>query len=153
MPSVSTLAQDVLLCHGTPHCDTVYLLESIVGSHTVLATADEIRSRLKGTRAVVIACGHSHIPRVVHFEGMLLVNPGSVGLPAYADDHPPHVVQTGSPDARYAVIEYRNAVWQAACYSVAYAHEQAVAKAARRPDWAMALQSGYALPSFRGLPD
>jgi hypothetical protein len=38
--------------------------------------------------------------------GSLVVNPGSVGWPAYDDDRPaPPVMEAGSPHARYAVVD------------------------------------------------
>jgi hypothetical protein len=50
-------------------------------------------------------CGHTHMPRVVQVGGVLVVNPGSIGMPAYADDGAvPHTIETGTPHARYAVI-------------------------------------------------
>jgi hypothetical protein len=43
------------------------------------------------------------VAQVVYVSGS---NPGNVGLPAYDDIHPyPHVVETASPDARYAIVE------------------------------------------------
>ena len=52
-------------------------------------------------------CGHSHIARAVRLsDGRLIVNPGSVGSPGYRDIHPfPHVMEAGTPDARYAILE------------------------------------------------
>ena len=74
---------------------------------TRLAAPTEIEARLGGTRSPVMLCGHTHIPRVVQLPaGALVVNPGSVGLPAYDDVFPEyHVVETGSPHARYALLE------------------------------------------------
>ena len=45
----------------------------------------------------------------------LVVNPGSVGLPAYTDTEPvTHSMEMGAPHARYAVLERRKArdPWQ-----------------------------------------
>jgi len=43
---------------------------------------------------------------------MLIVCPGSVGCPAYIDNNGSgHVIETGSPHARYAVIERQAAGW------------------------------------------
>lgn len=150
LPSVLHLDNDVLLCHGTPHSDHIYLLETILNGSTILASPDMIEQRLQGTRAAVIACGHTHIARSIRLKGMLLLNPGSVGLPAYADDCPPHTVETGSPDARYAIIEYRNGSWQAKHYNIAYPYRYAasLAEQRQRPDWAAALRYGrVSLPS------
>ena len=133
-------------CATAPRTATIliYLLETICNGSTVLASALAIKQRLQGSRAAVIACGHTHIARNIHLEGMLLVNPGSVGLPAYADDCPPHTVETGSLDARYAIIEYRNGRWQASHYRIAYPHQQAadLAQQRQRLDWAAALRHG-----------
>ena len=55
----------------------------------------------------VVLCAHSHQPRIAHGPGgLLIVNPGSVGCPAYADPTPPspHVSETGSPHARYVLL-------------------------------------------------
>ncbi len=74
------------------------------------------------------------------------MNPGSVGQPAYADDAPyPHVVEIGSPDARYAIAEKRDGHWQAILIAVPYAFRvmAALAKSRGRLDWECALLTGY----------
>lgn len=95
--------------------------------------------------ASLVACGHSHIPRSLQADACQIVNPGSVGLQAYADDHPPHVVENGSPHARFALLTQTPNGWIVDLCTVPYAHEQAAAKARQenRPDWAHALQYGY----------
>ena len=41
-------------------------------------------------------------------DGRLIVNPGSVGSPGYRETHPyPHVIEAGTPDARYAILRTR----------------------------------------------
>jgi hypothetical protein len=78
--------------------------------------------------------------------GRLIVNPGSVGLPAYDDIHPvPHVIETGSPDARYAIVENRAGVWTVSLISLPYDHTSmaALARQRHRADWERALLSGY----------
>jgi hypothetical protein len=106
----------------------------------------EIDARLGPVDAQLVACGHTQVPRVVRASGgQLIVNPGSVGLQAYDDIHPhPHVVETGSPDARYAVVERRATGWTAMLVSVPYDHAgmAALAMANGRPDWAAALATG-----------
>ncbi|MET3120271.1 putative phosphodiesterase [Undibacterium sp. GrIS 1.8] len=146
LPPSAKLPDDVLLCHGTPHSDCITLLQTAERA----ATSDEIDERLGEARADVIGCGHSHVARSVRAGcGTLIVNPGSVGQPAYADDYPyPHNVETGSPDARYAILEQRNGQWLAALISVPYdAHPMAkLAHARGMPDVAHALLTGY-MPS------
>ena len=75
--------------HGTPGRDNVYLLESVqAGGAVVQASAEAITARLGAVRQTLLLCGHTHIPRVVAAGGKLIVNPGSVGLQAYADEFP-----------------------------------------------------------------
>ena len=88
---------------------------------------------------------------MVQVGGTLCVNPGSVGLPAYDDDHIAfHVHQTGSPHARYAVCERvdtgEGAGWTVAQIAVAYDWHAASAQAARNGahDWARWLATGRA---------
>jgi hypothetical protein len=76
----------------------------------------------------------------------LLVNPGSVGLPAFDDERPyPHLIENGSPDARYAIVERIDGEWLASLITVPYGHA-AMARLALQngqPDWAHALRTGY----------
>jgi putative phosphoesterase len=136
-------APDVLLCHGTPNSDLIPLLQT--ADHS--ATSAEVEKRLGDAQAILIACGHTHVPRIVKSRnGTLIVNPGSVGQPAYADDHPyPYLVENGSPDARYAIVEKHDGHWQAQLIAVSYEHNTmaALAKANGREDWARALATGY----------
>ena len=140
------LDADVYLCHGTPRSDVEPFIDSIEGDHTRPATPAEIaaRSALSGPR--VIACGHTHIPRIVtSAAGQLLVNPGSVGLQAYEDAHPhAYYFQNGDPYARYATIEQRGGQWHAQIHPVPYDCEPMAKLAEKngRPGWARALRTG-----------
>ncbi|NYE62374.1 putative phosphodiesterase [Duganella sp. 1224] len=154
LPQQHRLAADVLLCHGTPRSDHEYFLETVEQGGARMATAAEIDARLAGADDVgaalaLIACGHSHVPRAMRASaGSLIVNPGSVGLQAYDDDHLHyHTMQTGAPDARYAIAERGAAGWSAALIAVPYDWRPMAALAARngRPDWAHAIATGYAL--------
>jgi putative phosphoesterase len=144
---VRAWSEEVLLCHGTPSSDIEYFLESVDESGLRAASAAEIEQRLGEVSATVVVCGHTHVPRSVRTKrGQLIVNPGSVGLQAYDDDRPmPHAVETGAPDARYAVLEHRNGSWAVALMTVPYDHHSMAALAARngRPDWEIALLTGY----------
>lgn len=147
------LGTNVALCHGSPRSDIEYLLETPVGEEARLATPDEILERLDGRippHITLLACGHSHVPRAVRTaSGLLIVNPGSVGLPAYDDDHPYplssfHRIENGSPDARYAIVEKNDRRWSCNLVSVPYDHESAAQQAdlRQRPDWSHALRTG-----------
>ena len=148
------LGQDVALCHGSPRSDVEYLLETPVGESARLAYPSEIEERLSGLipdHIQLLACGHSHVPRSVRCgSGLLIVNPGSIGLPAYDDDHPYpfskfHRIENGSPDARYAVVEKSGGHWRCDLISVPYDHESMALLADKRgrPDWAHALRTGW----------
>lgn len=146
LPSSARPTPEVLLCHGTPSCDTEYFLETVESSGLREATSAEIAVRLGAERSSLVACGHTHIPRSVRLgRDQLIVNPGSVGLPAYDDTKPfPHVVESGSPGARYAIVENSQAEWAATLLCVPYDHES-MARLARqrgRPEWEYALLTG-----------
>ena len=146
LPETLRLSDDVLLVHGTPDSDLMYFLESVTDQGVRPATLDEVAERAGGADAPLILCGHTHVPRAVRLaDGRLIVNPGSVGLPAYDDDHPfPHVIENGSPHARYATVSNESGSWEASFHMVAYDWEQAArdAEAHDRLDWINALRTG-----------
>jgi predicted phosphodiesterase len=148
MPRCLELPGGVLLFHGTPTRDDVYLLETVHATGVVsLATPEEIAARLGVVPQKLLLCGHTHIPRAVAHAGQLIVNPGSVGLQAYADDQPvPHVMETGSPHARYALLEMCEDSWRVEHVAVPYDADSAAQTAERngRPDWAWRLRTGCA---------
>lgn len=135
LPGTLSLADgQVFACHGSPRGgDLEYLLEDISTGRARLDTMDAIKPRLEGIReARVVLCGHTHMARAVTVGGILVVNPGSVGLPGYADADPvPHVIEAGSPYARYALIERRGADWTAELRAVPYDYEAAAQQAER----------------------
>jgi predicted phosphodiesterase len=137
----------VIGVHGTPHDDNRYLLEDIVDSRLVLSASETIESRLAGAAGDILLCAHSHLPRVVRAPGgRLLINPGSVGCPAYIDPTPPaHVSEVGSPHARYALLSSRNGRWSAELVALEYDWAAASKRANEigRPDWAHALATGF----------
>lgn len=152
LPATRWLSPEVFCCHGTPDSDLVYFMETVVAGWGVEgsagirpATADELRQRLGTHRSPVVLCGHTHLPRVMWTGASLVVNPGSVGLPAFDDDHVhPHWVENGSPHARWAVIERTSRGWRADLRVTPYEHESAARRAETngRPDWADALRTG-----------
>lgn len=84
-----------LLCfHGSPTSNT-----DVIRSDTPEPELDQL---LDGYRAAVMAGGHTHTPMVRRWRDVLLVNPGSVGLP-YQAVGPEGQVRT-PPWAEYAVL-------------------------------------------------
>ncbi len=146
MPARREVADGVLMFHGTPERDDVYLLETVHTTGVVsLATTAEITARLANASRSLLLCGHTHIPRAVALADKLIVNPGGVGLQAYADDAPvPHVMETGSRHARYAILERSRTGWHVEHRAVDYDFESAARTAERngRPDWAFRLRTG-----------
>ena len=122
---------DVFLCHGTPDSDLIYLLEDVSDGTARLRKESEIVKQLGDCAAPVVVCGHTHTARVVRLSsGQLIVNPGSVGLPAYLDEVPvKHRMQSGTPNASYALLEKRMDGWQAEIKSIAYDHDAAARQA------------------------
>lgn len=170
-PPTLWLTDDVFVCHGTPSSDVTYWLETVTddfgrnGSLGVRpASMAEVVERLGDGehrhRASLIICGHTHVPRVVQVSAAVnkhtpshsitIVNPGSVGLQGYDDAYPyPHWMQTGSPHARYALLQRENTDWQVQIRSVPYDFEPMaqLAQTRGREDWARPLRSGTVGPN------
>lgn len=145
LPAHLSPADGLLCVHGSPGSDLQYLLETVTPAGLRAATDTELDHRLAGCNAPMLLCGHSHVPRCRAHGGGLVANPGSVGLQAYDDAHPfTHVVENGSPHARYAIVEHGEAGWQVLLREVPYDHETAAQRAERngRGDWADALRTG-----------
>ena len=147
LPSSRIIEDGVLLCHGSPASDIVYLLHDLSMDGVLSdASGEAVNERLGGHNQNLIFCGHTHLPRLLSLPGGRRVcNPGSVGLPAYDDDHPVyHRVESGTTNASYAVVNGE----QISLVSVPYDNERAAAKAQSegRGDWAHALRTGHVLP-------
>jgi predicted phosphodiesterase len=146
LPATREPAPDILLFHGTPGSDLIYLLEDVQPEGVRLRDTAGIRQLLGAAPHTLFACGHSHLPRTVQLDARsVVVNPGSVGLPAYRGDHPyPHAMEAGSPHARYAIVNRAGAGWQVEHIAVPYDRAAASVTAAAngRPDWAARLLTG-----------
>lgn len=148
LPPTRTLQDDIFLCHGSPKSDTTYWLERVDDDGTVRqASLAETAREAEGVGASLILCAHTHIPRCVRLpDGRTMVNPGSVGCPAYDDDAPVyHHMQTGTPNASYALVERQDTEWSVTFRSVPYDHNRASTCAAKngRDDWARSLATGW----------
>lgn len=136
------------LCHGTPERDDAYLLQEVGETSVSLRKPSDLLALLSPVDQPVILCGHDHLSRTVLLpDGRLIVNPGSVGLPAYEDDLPfSHVMETGTPHARYSVVSKSKTGWQVEDIAVPYDWEGAASAAMKcdRPDWAEWLRTGRA---------
>jgi predicted phosphodiesterase len=148
VPPTLVFRDRVFLCHAMPGSDEVYWLETVLPDGTMrMASLDVIEAAARGITQQLILCGHSHLAREVRLsDGRLIVNPGSVGSPGYRDIHPfPHVVEAGSPDARYAILEFEGGSWRATFRQVPYDHDAMAALARRngQRELASALATGW----------
>jgi putative phosphoesterase len=140
---------DVYLCHATPEKDDENWLDYRGPADRLVARdLEDVLFRLGGVDAPVIFCGHTHTPRVVRLEThQMIVNPGSVGCPAYLDIRcvPHFVQQTGAPDARYAIVEKVDGVWKADLIAVPYDPTAmvALAQAKGADSWIRAITTGW----------
>ncbi len=134
---------DLTLFHASPGSYTDYFLEELSDGHARVKSAAAILSRLGAIPTTRAAFGHSHVPRVVSVDGTTLINAGSVGLPAYDDDSPPHVMETFNAYASYVLLDDA----AVSIRFVRYDEEAAAARAESngRPDWARWLLTGRAL--------
>lgn len=104
----------LFMVHGTPKRDDEYLLVEVTERGVFPRKKEELAAMLASIEQPVILCGHDHVPRTVQLpDGKLVVDPGSVGVAAYTDDQPfPHVMDAGSPHARYAVVGKTGSGWR-----------------------------------------
>ena len=147
MPTAAVVAQDVYMCHATPHNDDVMWMEDLLDNgRFVLRDQPEIEAFAEGLPYALILCGHSHIARSVMLSGnRMIVNPGSVGCPGFAYHIPiDHKLEAASPLACYAIIEKSAGGWQPTFRQVRYDTQHMVAMARERgyEDWANILATG-----------
>ncbi|EFH88443.1 metallophosphoesterase family protein [Ktedonobacter racemifer] len=144
LPDTTVIADELFVCHGDLF-DAPYLLEEVTHSGVFLRNTLVIATSVAEITQPVILSGHSHIPRTVSLsQGKLLINPGSVGMPAYSMET--YVMESGSPHARYALLHQKQHGWQVEHIQVPYAWEQAaqIARGNQRADWAQWLTTGRA---------
>jgi predicted phosphodiesterase len=145
------VVEGAFACHGTLGNDSRTLLEAVTEHGARRRSGAEVAAVLGQLPAEIsiVLCGHSHVPGMVQVPGgPLVLNPGSIGLPAYHHTVPhPHRMESGSPHARYAVIQKHDRSWRVELRAVVYDWAAAAARADEigRADWAHALRTGHAL--------
>jgi putative phosphoesterase len=87
--------QTLRLFHGSPRSNVEDLLATTL--------PDDLEAMLGDRRATVMAGGHTHVQMLRQHRGVLVVNPGSVGMPfhEYVGGGPPTLM----PHAEYAVVD------------------------------------------------
>ncbi|ABD05342.1 Metallophosphoesterase [Rhodopseudomonas palustris HaA2] len=152
IPATRVLDGEVFLCHATPSNDETYWLETVNPDGAIrMSDLAAIEAGAEGIAQSLILCAHTHIPRAVRLrDGRLIVNPGSAGCPGYRDKLPyPHLMQTGTPDASYAILDRRDGEWQVSLRLIPYDHA-AMAALARQNGmaaYADTLASGWVKPA------
>lgn len=145
----SRMYQDrVFLCHASPSNDAENWLDYRSGTRVIARDLDAVVERTTDVDADLILCGHTHTPRSVRLpDGRRIVNPGSVGCPGYRDVRmTPNVIhQTGSPDARYALVTQIAGDYVVDLISVPYDASRMIEMARGKGalGWVEALQSGW----------
>jgi diadenosine tetraphosphatase ApaH/serine/threonine PP2A family protein phosphatase len=148
VPVTRIFRDQVFLCHATPADDNVYWLETVTAEGSVrMAPLAAIEKEAAGISQSLILCGHTQVARAVRLgDGRLVVNPGSVGSPGYSYNVPfQHMIEAGTPDARYAILELTSRGWSVTFRHVPYDNETMAALARRNGDaeFATVLATGW----------
>ena len=146
LPETLDLDGDVLAVHGTPTDDSQYLTEEQHDNRLIPAGRALLAERLgPAAQRQVVLCGHSHRQSVTQLPGgCLIINPGTVGCPVFADIPSANLWEPRSPHARYAIVTRRNDRWGAELFALEYDWNEAsaCARANGFPRWAEAFATG-----------
>lgn len=138
--------EDLLFCHGTPFSDETYLLEEVGQDGVTEKGPDALMAELADIPQKIVFCGHTHVQKAVWLpDGKLIVNAGSVGLPAYEEDEPfLHAMESKTPHAKYVIAARAGSLWRIEHIQIPYEHELAAEQADRngRPDYSYPLRNG-----------
>jgi len=106
LPKTASVDGLIFVCHGTPQSDNEYLLEKVTEHGVFVYNDEELLEKTKQIQERVILCGHSHVNRVVYLSNnKIILNPGSVGLPAYlGNGQYRFAMESMTPHAKYAII-------------------------------------------------
>jgi predicted phosphodiesterase len=148
LPTIADAGHGILAFHAVPTHDNRYFVETVYDRRLARGSIAEIRRRLGDVDARIVLCGHSHIPHLIQLQhGQLILNPGSVGCPAYDDlgADEPHVSEAGSPHARYAVLAIEADRVSVEMIALDYPWEAAARQAEKngRAEWAHGLRTGF----------
>jgi len=106
LPQTLTIDDLFFVCHGTPESDNEYLLEKVTENGVFVYNDEELMAKTTGIKERIILCGHSHVNRVIYLsDNKIILNPGSVGLPAYLGKGEYHfAMESNTPHAKYAIV-------------------------------------------------
>lgn len=140
--------ENIYMCHGNFYTDDVPLLEKFHEGEVIQKSIPELKEEVKNIAQDIILCGHTHVPRILNFfdTDKFIINPGSVGLPAYDDDFPfYHKMESDSPFAKYVILEMdggkvASIIQRHIRYDYVGAAQQAEKNG--RSDWAYCIKNG-----------
>jgi len=146
LPPTIDLGAGILAVHGTPSDDSTFLTEEVHDNRLIPAGRNLVLERLGDARTrQIVLCGHSHRQSLTQIpNGPLILNPGSVGCPIFADQPSAPMAEPRSPHARYAIITRANGRCSVELFAVDYDWEAAAAQARANgfPMWAETLLTG-----------
>ena len=150
--------EGVFLCHATPADDETNWLDlRSPDGRMAMAGRDHVAAHLGGVTETLILCAHTHVPRMVRLGAQTILNPGSVGCPAYLDDREvdPFIAETGAGDARYAVVERVDGDWRTGLRTVPYDPSEMAerARANGADSWVVAMTTGWFTGGAVTLPE
>jgi len=128
------------LFHGSPDNNRKYFLEKIYRGRVIIKDEKELAESVEKLKTRYIGFGHSHLARVITLDTKILINAGSVGWPAYADDKPKHKIETLNNFAKFIIIDNGNIE----ICNIAYDCKSACKRAKKngREDWAKYILNG-----------
>jgi predicted phosphodiesterase len=132
--------EKITLFHGSPNNKNKYFFENIINEQIIIKENNEIKRNIKNIETKYICFGHSHLERIVKIDNQILINAGSVGLPAYSEDKPKHKIETYNNYAKYVIINNNNVE----IYNVEYDYKSSSRKAKEnnRSDWSKYIENG-----------
>jgi len=91
------VGMDLLCFHGSPNSWRDIILST--------TSEDDLGRMLSGFHAALMAGGHTHVQMLRRYQGMTIINPGSVGMP-YDRPPAPGLNRTALPQAEYALLHW-----------------------------------------------
>ncbi|WDF56301.1 metallophosphoesterase family protein [Mucilaginibacter sp. KACC 22063] len=148
LPNTTTIDDVFFACHGTPESDNEYLLELVNDKGVFVYNDDDLIEKTKSIKERIILCGHSHVNRLVYLtNNKIILNPGSVGLPAYLGSEKYQyrfAMESMTPHAKYAIVKVDGEHVNIEQINVAYDWNRAssVARSNGNNNWAQFLLTG-----------
>ena len=148
LPNTISVDKLFFACHGTPESDNEYLIEKVTDRGVFVYNDEELIEKIKDIEERIVLCGHSHVNRIIYLSNnKIILNPGSVGLPAYlGSEKYEHrfAMESMTPHAKYAIVKVDGQKVNIDQLSVAYDWHSAsdAARSNGNDNWARFLISG-----------